>query len=66
MEDDTKKMGVIIAVMFVVFVLFRVYYQKGRKLLANYHPWDWIGLVVLFSLLGYAMYKLQKKGSEEA
>lgn len=64
-QDDNQRRGklwLLLAGMFVVFVVFRQAYQQGRKLLDNVHPWDWIALVVIFGILFYYLYKFSKEG----
>ena len=40
MRKETRNGLVGLVLIFIFFVLFRVYYQKGAKLLANLYPWN--------------------------
>ena len=53
MRKETRNGLVGLVLIFIFFVLFRVYYQKGAKLLANLYPWNYIALaaIVLFLLI---------------
>lgn len=55
-----KVLGIVLVVMMVAFVIIRQVWQKGKKLIGNAHPWDYIALVVVFGLLFYALYRIMK------
>lgn len=55
-----KVLGTVLVVMMVAFVIIRQVWQKGKKLIGNAHPWDYIALVVVFGLLFYALYRIMK------
>jgi len=69
MKKKNTTSGIIgLLLMVVVFALIRVYYQKGAKLLANYHPWDYVALVVIVAgliLLGVRWMKKWRETPEE-
>lgn len=60
MRKETKRGFIGLLVIFVFFVLFRVYYQKGSKLLANLYPWNYIALAVIVTFLLFYMFKAKK------
>ena len=66
--DKKAKLGLVgLAALFVFFVAFRQFYQKGAKLLADLFPWNWIALVVILVLLGWYAYRVthKKDGKKE-
>lgn len=61
-QEKQKKtfLTILLVVMFAIFAAFSYFYQQGRKLLENAHPWDYIALVVIFGLLFYYLRKYSK------
>jgi len=55
-----------LAALFVFFILFRQYYQKGAKLLADLYPWNYIALAVIVVLLIVYFVKSAKSGKKSA
>lgn len=61
MKKKTK-LGILgLVVIFALFIAFRVFYQKGAKLLANLYPWNYVALAVIVALLIFFLVKYKKK-----
>ena len=60
MRKETRNGLVGLVLIFIFFVLFRVYYQKGAKLLANLYPWNYIALAAIVLFLLIYMFKSRK------
>lgn len=60
-----QKIGVIgLILIFAAFVAFRVFYQKGAKLLADLYPWNYVALVVIVGLLIWYFIWAKKTGGK--
>jgi len=65
--DKKSKIGLaLLGLMFVAFVLFRVFYQKGAKLLADLFPWNYVALVIIVVLLCVFAYKATRGKKDES
>lgn len=51
--------------MIAAFVAFRVFYQKGAKLLADLFPWNYVALAVIVGLLIWYFIWAKKSGSKD-
>ena len=64
--DKKAKIGIVgLLVLFAFFVGFRVFYQRGAKLLADLFPWNWIALAVIVGLLGFYIYRVTRKKKDD-
>ena len=64
--NKKTKLGLLgLAGIFVFFVLFRVFYQKGAKLLADLYPWNYVALAVILALLIFFFIKSTKNGKKK-
>jgi len=62
-EIEARKrrvLGTVLVIMMISFAVIRQIWQKGKKLIGNAHPWDYIALVVVFAALFYALYRFKK------
>ena len=51
--------------MIAAFVAFRVFYQKGAKLLADMYPWNYVALVIIVGLLIWYFLWAKKHGDDD-
>lgn len=64
--NKKQKIGIIgLAVMTAAFVAFRVFYQKGAKLLADMYPWNYVALVIIVGLLIWYFLWAKKHGDDD-
>lgn len=64
--NKKQKIGIIgLAVMIAAFVAFRVFYQKGAKLLADMYPWNYVALVIIVGLLIWYFLWAKKHGDDD-
>ena len=64
--DKKLKLGIAgLVALFGFFVGFRVFFQKGAKLLDGLFPWNWIALAVILALLCFYAYKATRKNKND-
>ncbi len=64
--NKKQKIGIVgLVVIFAGFIAFRVFYQKGAKLLADLYPWNYVALVVIVGLLIWYFIWAKKTGGKE-
>lgn len=64
--NKKQKIGIIgLAIMIAAFVAFRVFYQKGAKLLADMYPWNYVALVIIVGLLIWYFLWAKKHGDDD-
>ena len=51
--------------MIAAFVAFRVFYQKGAKLLSDMYPWNYVALVIIVGLLIWYFLWAKKHGVDD-
>ena len=63
--NKKTKLGLLgLVVIFAFFVIFRVFFQKGSKLLEDLYPWNYIALAVIVVLLIVYFVKAVKSGKK--
>lgn len=62
MDKKTQRGLLGLVALFAFFIIFRVLYQKGARLLADMYPWNWVALAIILILLGIYAYRVTRRG----